>query len=823
MKTILKYPYISSIIIYCISGFYIFAQSSLHVDGTYDLNGNGRSELLISGGEDWPLKYVELDEQGQHEILWKYSTNAALKITDAKLLDLNGDGLPELLAAVTTLADNGKEKQPWLFVFSWQEDSFSSKPFSLYNSSGAVDRYRPFNLAVEKKSRTAAVSLASPSRKGMLIDIALIENNLNLSAFQVVQPKIINNGYGHVYVGLFSREGTTLLALICPEGNGLKAAVYSVGESLEEISSDLLIMNGARRLLGSAIMAHDENKDGNEELLLPFETGEVLALSLEGKNIILKPSRFSTAGLFLIPPSADAGFINDILLKRIEAGLYETPLGNTDDLSLDVDIDTLLLGDTLIHFVLKDSVEEFYGFHWLSAPPPGLVFDPLNAALNWVPARKNIGPVKVRFGIEIRIEEKLVSSRDELGDRHQITSVLASRTDSASFMVLDTTFIQKQLQPLVYILPRNYSIGLYSGNISATDRYVFEGEPPYGMSSAILTDSLLGGVTTTISANLNSISQDKISKFSFKSSLPEPENVVTLSLIHDLEENLFFASINPARDSIPQSFHPRGMDPDLSLYPEYFFEGFTGGIRMDSAGGQIKFKLAKVRAHEEGLITLTSPLNEDHKFQIYYSGGLPHTVRGEVRIKDNGNYKIVTEIDFEAEFIPIRMLAAFASGKKDTILFFPDSLLEKQELPYAPARVLLPAPEEPELIDLKPTAEIPIDPQPADSLPAAVFSKIADSTGVDSVIIPQQTLPEIPDTSAENAFISGPEPAAVSRMDTLEDLISADTVRIEAVPEEKADSAAGILPDTISLDLNETRLDSLVPEISEPVIGPDSL
>jgi len=821
MKITLKFQYLTSIILYGISGFYLFAQSSLHIDGTYDLNGNGRSELLIYGSKDAPLKYVELDEQGRHELLWAYSTSPTLKITDAKLLDLNKDGIPELLVSVTTLADNGKEKQPWMLVFSWLENSFSSQPLALYNSSGATDRNRPLNLAVQKNSQIIGMSLASPSRKGVLLNLSINEKSINLSSFQAVDPKIITNGFGRVYVGLFSQFAETRLALVCHEGNGLKVSVYSLGENIKEIASDLLILNGARMLQGPAIMAFDQNRDGNEELLLPFQSGEVLALSLEGEKLVLKPSRFNKAGLFSIPADADAGVINKILLKRIEAGLYETPLGKNKITSLDyIPQDTLLLGDTLVHFVLRDSAEEFYGFYWLSSPPPGLVFDPSAAALKWIPTRANIGPAKTIFNLETRVEEKLISSMDELGDRHQITSVLASRIDSASFMVLDTTFIQKQLSPLVYVLPRNYSIGLYSGNISSTDRYVFEGEPPYGMSSAILNDSLLGGVTTTVSANLNSINHDKISNFSFKSRSPQPEKIVTLSLIHDLGENLLYASIYPALDSLPQSFDPRGMSSDLALYPEYFFEGFAQGLSMESGDAEIYFNLDRVRAHEEGLITLTSPLEKDHKFQIYYSGGLPYALRGEVRVMENGTYKTVTEIDFESKFLPIRIQAKFSTSKKDTILFFPDSLEEGAS--YAPARELLSRGKEAIPIgEEQKTGETLSIPPALDSTAVAIETVKTDSSLVDSLKFPGENAP-----GRQDILISEPsKPELVetaAETDSTVELISPMVPAPEIFIDESVDTLNNEIPDSVSINIQP--LDSLIiPEISDTAAAPDSL
>ena len=46
---------------------------SLKLTGTFDLNGNNRSELLLlkSGG----LQYVEIEDNGEHREIWYYHPN----------------------------------------------------------------------------------------------------------------------------------------------------------------------------------------------------------------------------------------------------------------------------------------------------------------------------------------------------------------------------------------------------------------------------------------------------------------------------------------------------------------------------------------------------------------------------------------------------------------------------------------------------------------------------------------------------------------------------------------------------------------------------
>lgn len=733
MKQALQIPCIKTILVSFLTVWNLQAQGLLHVAGTYDLNGNGRSELLIIDALDAPLKYVELDAEGNHTILWQYSVAANQRVTDAKLVDLGKNGTTELVASITTLADNGKETQPWILVFPWEGESFAARPLTLNNPAGATDRYRPLNLAVHELSGNMAVALASPSRRGVLMQLDFSPDSLTLIKLDSVQPEIIRNGYGRIFTGLFNHGEKSFLAVVSPEGNVLKTSVFTIDDQPQEIAADLLVVNGARNLIGQAIMAYDENMDGIQELLLPFRTGEVLKLSLEGNTLTLVKSRFSEKGLFTIPREANATAINGILLARVEEGLYESaPAVEKAKLPLAFTIqDTLLLGDTLVHFVLLDSVSEFYSFRWMSPPPQGMIFDPPTYSLKWIPTRSNLGPTKVTYSVEIRIEEKLVSTRDNLGDRHQMTSVLSMSSDSLAIMVADTIFIQKQLKPVVFVLPRNYYVSLYSPEISESDRYVFEGEPPYSVHSVILPDSLSGGVSTTILANLNSINQDKTANFSFKSTANDPDVIVTLSLIHDLEKNLLYTTIYPPLDTIPQSFHPEDWDPDLYAYPEYFFDGYPAQMSMDSSARGINFSLPKVRAHEEGVIGLTSPLGDDHSIHIYYTGGLPHVVRGEVRVKDNGSHRIITEIDFADSFRPIRITAGFKPSQQDTVVFYPDTSRQETAKIYAPATELKPV-----------SVELPLEEKIVE--PIVETSTVQDSVETETVI--EKT---VSDTTAE--------------------------------------------------------------------------
>mgnify|MGYP000383060481 CR=1 FL=1 len=108
----------------------------------------------------------------------------------------------------------------------------------------------------------------------------------------------------------------------------------------------------------------DENKDGVDELLIPFATGGVYVLAYADGGLTFTESKLSKADLFGMKSSAGEAEINSAILARIENGLYDSVLKSDQNKNLDsllfLVTDTLLLGDTLNLFVLPDSASDFF-------------------------------------------------------------------------------------------------------------------------------------------------------------------------------------------------------------------------------------------------------------------------------------------------------------------------------------------------------------------------------------------------------------------------------------------------------------------------------
>ena len=643
---------------------FIFAKD-LHVFGTFDFNRNGKSEIFKLNGLNAPLELVELNEDGSHLSLWQYTPKNDELIVDVKFADLNSDGVQELI-----LAQKGNKNNNWLSIFEWNGQSFVKNKEPFKNEDASADLIRPSNLA--SFANIFSASISTPSRSSTVFSLELNEGAPVKSSSQLKTSPLISNGYGPVYVGMFKVGEDGYAALISPEGNILKVSVFSLSNINQEISSELLSLNGARVILGPDIQPFDENNDGNQELLIPFATDEIYALALTDSGITFTESKLSQFGLFGMKSAAGEDEINKAVLSRIEMGLYEPPLGvdpsTISDSLIILVSDTLMLGDSLNMFILPDSIGDLYSFKWSAPPPSGMKLNPDNFKVEWVPKREHIGVVDLSYFLEVRLKEELISGENEFGDTHQIYPVLQNKDSSFVVLVGDTI---KPPKPFVLIPPRFHRVEISTKDIKETDRFTFDGETPFSAT----TVNSNGIITVGVGANLSWIKQDKAGTFNFISSSKKPDSLVTLSIIHDLSNNIFYASLLPTLDSLSQSFDLEGWDLKRYKFPEYFFEGFPLSLALDSINGSGVVSLLSSNKATSGLVSISSPLfDQQHGMTISYFGGKPHAIRGDITVKENGSHKTLTEIDFESSFSPTNINVWLNPESRDTLVFHADSI-----------------------------------------------------------------------------------------------------------------------------------------------------
>jgi len=405
---------------------------SIKLAGTFDLNANNRSELLLLKGGG--LQYVEIEDDGEHREIWYYHPNGdrSAAVMDAVLANINDDPNPELIAIISAPSIETDRKVPWLVVFKWTGTRFSSEPLERFDFPGEKDLLRPSNINISEIDGkvTLSISFGSPSRKAVIFNLSEQLGSLVIESPMIFQPDILKNGYGRVFTALFNTKDGENIAVFSPEGDIMKTAIFSSTDG-KEITSDLLVLDGMQNLYAPDIWVHDISYNDDQGVLLPFENDQVLMLSFTDGELSISPSDFSGQGLFAVADTTSAQEINKVVLARIEAGLYkkldEELSGETkiDQMTIDslisniTKIDSAFVGDSLLIPATVDSAGGFYSFQWLVKPPVGTVFQPRTGIINWIPTSKQTGDNIFAYLSQIRLGEKLFSVSTPFGKQHK--------------------------------------------------------------------------------------------------------------------------------------------------------------------------------------------------------------------------------------------------------------------------------------------------------------------------------------------------------------------------------------------------------------------
>ena len=353
----------------------------IKVIGTYDLNKNNLNEVLIL--KDGGIQYVEIDDNGNHQELWYYHPNGVRSafIVDVVLANINEDPNPEIIAIISSPSIISDKKTPWLVAFKWTGRRFSSVPMELFDFPDEKDFLRPSNINVHQADSLSmfAVSFGSPSRKAAVFNLIEDFGAITVNKPKIIQPEILKNGYGRVYTALITTLSGKMILIFSKENNILKTGIFSLDDG-SEISSDLLVLEDKENLYAPDIWVYDISYNKEEGVLLPFENDEVMMLSYLKDKLSLRPSEYSGQGLFMVSDTSSSKAINNIILKRIESGLYKildeelSTESSVDQEEIDSLInnisstDSIFVGDSISISATVDSAGGFYSFQWLVKP-----------------------------------------------------------------------------------------------------------------------------------------------------------------------------------------------------------------------------------------------------------------------------------------------------------------------------------------------------------------------------------------------------------------------------------------------------------------------
>ena len=652
-------PFIGLLFLISLSGM------PFYVDGTYDLDGDSLSELLLfydekDGGE---IRYVEIEENGNHTLLWSFVATEDIlgHISSVKMVDLENDNVPEIVAILRTEVRNKNNNTPWLLLFKWEGQTFSPLPMELYEDDLSIGRVRSSNFVVlnnNEMTTTIGAAFATPLRTGAIFNINMVGNEIQLMDFRLLESSVVGNGYGKVFIGSFEHKEKNKVILFTLEANLIKISMYDMLDSsnpLKEIFSDVFSLNGAKKLFEPGIMTTDEDMNGNEELLLPFLNGEVATLSIEDGEMILKQSSFSKKPLFFLNKEANEKEINNFVLAKIEAGLYKSPL-------FPKPIEALTEEDRPDHFVsnLLETTEEVEDSLILGS-------DSLNLKTEVVSLDQKMPAVATATGEKPpAADDTVVEEQTGAVSLDQKTPAVATATGekppAADDTVVEEQFLRSRSrktstpkeegfaeQPL---FPDYYSVSIAQKEEKGAVNFSSKGDTLFFVE---VDTSLEKIVTHRISLDMGKMPVKTKANFEYKTERPVDAPVTQISLIHDLKTNMLLVSKSPVSSAIPQSFNPEAWDSQFHKYPEYLFDGFPATISMESFDAGIQFRIEEEVeiAKQTPFIEMVSPSDPSQKFKMYFKSGNVKSIKSVVKIRKSGSRKTVTRIDFIGEVNPI--------------------------------------------------------------------------------------------------------------------------------------------------------------------------
>ncbi|NOZ75083.1 MAG: VCBS repeat-containing protein [FCB group bacterium] len=670
----------------------------LHVEGTWDLDHDGTSELLKFDRTGSPtLQWVEINQDGSHAPVWTFSLPDDWYgwITDVHPADVDGDGTPELLASFLSMDPTLDSSPAWLLLFRWNGTGFDD-PVPVVDESESEAPMRPLSFSVFQTLNQSyiAVAQSAPARQVMLMVLNITDSEAQVIPVLPLQPKALANGVNPLFTRPVKVAGQTQLAIFALEPPLFKLELYDLRSITAPVLEATIAIKPTAQLLGFETLVRDTDGDGNDDLILPLDDDRVFKISLGTDPVTLDSTTYSGKGLFQLDAGSSEFAITQNFISRIEAGLYEslsrlpeppveTESGVEEDfisayrepVTIDSNaiqvtyLDTLEPGDTLRYTVMADSGKgTFHQFRWLDIPPTSARFNPDSLWIEWVPDSLTLGSVSFLFQVDKKIGERLVRSRDLMGETHLVIPITQSLvTQLHAFVKVPAEWMAVAESPEDTMLAppsgreELYSILVITPQKGPEKRYIFDGVPPF---SVMVEKIPVEGSATTllghhIAADLGGIQRDTQVSFDYsRTDIPDTA-IQTLTLIHDLESNLLTLQLTPPMDTVLQSYQPKLVDPDLSAFPNYFFQGFPSGFSTDSLTQVLEFPFSdsSQTTPTTSSIALTSPTIPPHTLHLYFNGGDLLAIRGEVKVRDNGMKKTITEIDVTPVFNPLFMNA----------------------------------------------------------------------------------------------------------------------------------------------------------------------
>ena len=774
----------------------VFGGQLNRTSGPYDLDNDGRKEVLIISSSDRKAVLVEFQDKSISDTLWSYTFPEGTYFTDVSVIDIDSNGQPDLIA--TSKISIESKSTGWLYVFQGTTHGFSESPLVAGKSGLDMDNIRPLNLSkVKGMPGYLSVSFGTPVRKTLIIRPNITDGHLKIDNVRTLSDPLIQNGFGHMYSGGFSSGNNDYVAQFSAELSTLKVSIFNVKNNFKHVTTEIVGMGKSRGIIGAEVQPYSNLKKGEQGLLIPFRTGEVKILNIIGKKISLTDSEFSHEDLFLEMKDPNKSEILDLVSSRIESGFYNKVITKND--------------------YIKEAKNKSAGYRQKNIEGPTLV-DYLNEA-GIVKKSKTDDKVEIPKKSD-DMDSKIWAAKASVKTEQVDSTLLISKdlvivnpipdedkevafhktifgpSDSISTSNTWEDTVRNALVPEPIDLSgdddsSDRSIDLYYVMVMAPskgekDRYVFDGEAPFGINVNQVPP--MGEPTHfqhSVSANISYLRRGNDYDFAYTLKEQISDSVTTLTMVHDMQTNIIFMSISPGVDSISQSYQPEAFDPKLFEFPDYFFEGFPTSLGMDFKDKIIKFSFDDTgdSVNYQGLyLSATTPSKPSQSLAVFLNEGILQAIRGEVKVRENGSKKITTEFDITGYLEPAAMFSRliqeeFSDSLKTNLLqgtyleeplFGPNGKLPKviherrlpeeqfdqrnPNIPVEPLKGIYPEGQG-VISNSKAKTEVPApDPQNPIDQPASTDSETINDGGIDNLNL--ESIKTVPETEKNDNILN---------------------------------------------------------------------
>ncbi len=329
------------------------SQKIIHLDGSYDLDGDKWQEFIaleLNPSEEYfpsSIHYYEVDNDGYQTKTWEFSPPDELEgyFVNAIIGDIQGDGTPDLIT-VMNLSRFGDNSSPHVFIaaYSWGGETFSELPFATLDVGKQGQSLRCNNFALldmdADGTQELVLSLGSPFRGFAFIGIG--EDN-QLSVIKKIRPDDLLVGSGLLYAGIvdYDLDGYDDLIAISPEGNILKAQpFYNVGGVFDSGALIKKTFQGLSGIIHRSITLSDWDADGFQDVILPFRSGDIIALTLTPAALVIDKLPISGGPLNqIVTADFDQDTFDDLLILSSDINnlsLYSGKNGKIDNISTSI-------------------------------------------------------------------------------------------------------------------------------------------------------------------------------------------------------------------------------------------------------------------------------------------------------------------------------------------------------------------------------------------------------------------------------------------------------------------------------------------------------